>query len=130
MHRHPGPARRGRQCGFSLLEVLIALAVLALALFALSRSAALAIDASRHREEVLLASLVAENVLAEIRLGPGLPAHGEREGQQRQGGRQFHWRADISDSGMAGIRRIDIRVAMDARRHDIRASLTGFSGPL
>lgn len=127
-HPLPGARRRGR--GFSLLEVLIALAVLALALFALSRSAALAIDATRHREEVLLASLVAQNVLAEIRLGPGVPAQGEREGRQRQGAREFHWRASISDSELPGIRRIDVAVAMDPRRQDTRVRLTGFAGSL
>ncbi len=136
--RFAGPRTRPRpvcawhraEQGFSLLEVLIALAVLALALFALSRSAALAIDATRHRQEVLLAGLVAQNVLAEIRLGPGVPAQGEREGRQQQGPRQFHWRAEISDSELPGIRRIDIAVATDPRRQDVRLRLTGFAGPL
>ena len=136
-HRRPGrrpspriiaPATGRTTRGFSLLEVLIALAVLALALFALSRSAALAIEATQHREEVLLASLVAQNVLAEIRRGSGGPAQGEREGRQRQGGREFYWRANISDSELPGTRRIDIAVALDPRRHDSRVRLTGFAG--
>lgn len=119
---------RSRAGGFSLLEVLIALAVLALALFGLSRSAAVALDAAAHREEVLFASAVAANVLAEIRLADAVPAPGRREGQQRQGGRDFYWRALVAPSDLPGIMRIDIAVALDAARHDNRASLTGFAG--
>jgi general secretion pathway protein I len=117
-----------RSRGFSLLEVLIALAVLALALFALSRSAAVALESAAHREESLLAGMVAANVLAEIRLADEVPATGRREGQQRQGGRDFHWRAVVSPSDLPGIVRIDVAVAVDPQRRDRRASLTGFAG--
>lgn len=116
------------QRGFSLLEVLVALAVLALALFALSRSAGVTIQAATHREEALLAGLVAGNVLAEIRLTEISPAPGRREGQQRQGDREFYWRANIADSDVPGIRRIDIAVALDPARDDTRVRLIGFAG--
>lgn len=117
-----------RARGFSLLEVLIALAVLALALFALSRSAAVAVEAAAHREETLFASAVAANVLTEIRLAETVPAPGRREGQQRQGERDFYWRATIANSDLPGIVRIDIAVALDAARRDNRVRLTGFAG--
>jgi len=119
---------RGRALGFSLLEVLIALAVLALALFALSRTAAIAVNSAAHREETLFATAVAANVLAEIRIGEPMPSTGRREGQEKQGGRDFFWRANIVESDLPGIMRIDIFVALDPERRDSRVRLTGFAG--
>jgi general secretion pathway protein I len=124
--RRPAPVRSAG--GFSLLEVLIALAVLALALFALTRSAALAVQSTAHREETLLASVVAGNVLTRIRLAEASPAPGRREGSERQGGREFHWRAVVVESDLPGIMRIEVAVAVDPARNDSRVRLGGFAG--
>jgi general secretion pathway protein I len=126
--RRRRPVRGARSSGFSLLEVLVALAVLALALFALSRSAALAVQASAHRHETLLASVVAGNVLARIRLAESSPAPGRREGSERQGGRDFHWRVLVAESDLPGIMRIEVAVAVDVAGSDSRVRLGGFAG--
>jgi general secretion pathway protein I len=118
--------RRAR--GFTLLEVLIALAIVALVLVALVRTAGTAARALERERDVTLATWVAANVLAEQRLAGGQPPLGRREGAQRLGGREWRWQSVVQATDEPAIRRIDVRVFADAAPEDGVASLTGFSG--
>jgi general secretion pathway protein I len=113
--------------GFTLLEVLVALAVVALALLGLTRTATIEVrdfDALRERT---LAGWVAANVLEETRLGSPLPTAGRSDGRSEFAARTWRWTRDVSSTPDPAIRRVDIRVyAGDAR--DPSASLSGFAG--
>jgi len=65
-----------RSCGFTLLEVLIALLVLALALLALMRTAAVQVDNFAALRERTLAGWLAQDLLTETRLGNPFPPVG------------------------------------------------------
>ncbi|MGA8277757.1 MAG: type II secretion system minor pseudopilin GspI [Rhodanobacteraceae bacterium] len=111
--------------GFTLIEVLIALAVIALALLALSRTATVEVrdfDALRERT---LAGWVAANVLTETRLAPALPGTGSSDGRVEFAGREWRWTRDVKATPDASIRRIDLRVFLGQAR-DPSATLTGF----
>lgn len=115
--------------GFTLIEVLIALAVVALALLALTRTAALEVrdfDALRERT---LAGWVAANVLAEARIASALPSTGTSDGRVELGGRSWRWTRDVSGTPDPEIRRIDVRV-FAGESNDSVASLTGFAGAM
>lgn len=119
--------RRERQ-GFSLIEVLVALAVLALALAALVRAAGIEADSLADERERTLAQWVAANAIAETRLAPGLPTAGRRSGEVEMGGRRWRWQMQIRLANAEGIRRLDVTVldARDARQVYV---LTGFAVP-
>ena len=69
------------QRGFTLIEVLVALGIVAIALVAgLQASAALTANAQRQ-SDVLLGHMCAENVLVAIKLGKQLPSVGDRQAQ-------------------------------------------------
>jgi general secretion pathway protein I len=111
--------------GFTLIEVLIALAVVALALLGLTRTAAIEVrdfDALRERT---LAGWVAANVLAEARLS-SLPATGTSDGRVELGGRPWRWTRDVSATPDPDIRRIDVRVFAGEAKESV-ASLSGFA---
>lgn len=106
-----------RNAGFSLLEVLIALAVLALAMTALVRTAALQTRALIDARERSYAQWVASNVIAETRLSKAANRLDERKGEMELGNIRWRWKADLASSPMAGVRRIDVSVsAPDGRR--------------
>lgn len=116
---------RGCGSGFTLLEVLVALAVVAVALAALARAGSQAIEAQRSLEERTLALWVADNVLAEMRLEADL-SPGRRQGQARQGGRDWFWDALIQPTPGDELLRMDVAVHAERSRSAPIVSQTGF----
>jgi len=60
--------------GFTLIEVMVALAIIAIALSAVSRSLGLTVSNQTHLESRVLATWVAENSIVEQQLFPGKQA--------------------------------------------------------
>jgi general secretion pathway protein I len=117
-----------RSAGFTLLEVLIGLLVLALALFALVRAASSQVNAFADVRERTLAGWLAAEVLAETRLTPGFPAPGKTDGQRRFADRDWRYEVAIQSTPDATIMRLDVRVFTAADRSAPLAQLSGFRG--
>ncbi len=114
--------------GFTLLEVLIALVVLALALLALMRTAATQTDAFADLRERTLAGWLAQNVIAETRLANPLPAAGRSNGQRRFAGRDWRWELDVQSTQAPSIRRLDVRIATASAPAAPVVQMSGFTG--
>lgn len=124
--RIPNPPSRLSN-GFSLIEVLIALAVIALALLALTRTASVQVQAFDGLRERTLAGWVAANVLTDTRIASALPATGRSDGRVELAGRAWRWTREVQSTPNAEIRRIEIRV-FAAEADAASATLTGFAG--
>lgn len=118
-----------RPHGFTLLEVLVALAVVSLALVALVRAAGLSADALARERQTTLATWVAANVIADVRLGERFPAIGRSEGVMPMGTSDWYWRLEVQGSDDPAIRRLEVAVFEDPARVRPATSLTGFAGP-
>lgn len=96
--------------GFTLIEVLVALAIVAIALVAgLQATAALTNNAQRQ-SDVLLAHICAENELARLRLSKQMPGVGDSEAPCEQAGQAFTVRLKVSGTPNPSFRRIDAQV--------------------
>lgn len=103
-----------RAAGFTLIEILIAVAILAVALAATTRAASLATDGAYETRHRLLATWAAQNRVAELRARRLFPGPGLNTFDARQGGLALRIEESVSDTPNATIRRVDLAVA-DAR---------------
>lgn len=96
--------------GFTLIEILVALAILAVALAAAVRSAGVAADTTSDLKERLLAGWIAQNRVAEYAVRPLWPDIGTRQGNADQAGVQFVWRETVSGTPNPRFRRVEVQV--------------------
>lgn len=111
--------------GFTLLEVLVALVVVAVAVAALARAGSQAVDSQFHAEQRTMALWVADNVMAEMRLDPPGQS-GRRQGASPMGGRDWHWEALIQPAPGDQMLRVDVVVYAEAQRQSPILTHTGF----
>jgi general secretion pathway protein I len=96
--------------GFTLVEVLVALAILGIALSAALRAGQQGTLGFAQTRQRLLADWVAANRLAELRASHSWPDPGVNEGDAEQDSQRFHWRQTVGPTPNAQFRRVVIEV--------------------
>jgi general secretion pathway protein I len=101
--------------GFTLVEVLVALAIVAIALTAgLRATSALTLSAQRQ-QEAFLGQLCAENILIRYRLLGQLPGPGSFEETCTQAERNFLSQVRIQPTPNPNFRRLEVRMLLEGR---------------
>ena len=111
--------------GFSLLEVLVALLILAIALGALSQSYQVAINNTAHLRDKTLAQWVALNALSRLRLSQQSPSLGQLQGEAIMGRQTWYWQAQVSATDFK-IRRIQLSVYPGKAKQNALVVMDGF----
>ncbi len=121
-----GLPRNRMQPGFTLVEVLIALAIVSIALLAALRAAGQGTANVGELRARLLAGWVAENRLALHRAVADWPDTGIHRGSERQGGAEFAWREEVVATPNTAFRRVEVFVYASSGETRALAHLTGF----
>lgn len=99
-----------RDRGFTLIEVLVALAIVAVGMAAVMRTLTSSADTVFYLRDKTFAQWVALNQIANLRLSGQVPAVGNSDGDIDYAGRKWHWREEVVASEVPGIERIDVKV--------------------
>lgn len=122
---------RHRSRAFTLIEVLVALAIVALGAAAVLSALRTAIDTTTTLRERMFAEWLAENRLVEWRTSRGVVSEGTSEGTLDWGGRRWRWHQQVLDTPVEGVLRIDIEIrSADSDTSAALATLSGFRGAM
>lgn len=114
--------------GFTLIEVLVALVVIAIGLLAILAVAARSIRVASGLQERVFASWVAGNEITRLRLEPDWPPIGQSNGHVTMAHFHWIWRSSVSGTGVRDLRRVTVRVSRANQPGDTLSHITGFIG--
>ena len=99
-----------QQQGFTLIEVLVALAIVALALMAGVRVSASLTNNAQRQSDAMLAQICADNALIQLRLSQQLPSVGVTNIACEQASQTFDVALTVSTTPNPAFRRVDAQV--------------------
>jgi general secretion pathway protein I len=101
--------RRNRTSGFTLLEVLVAVAILAIAMVAILKANVQNLDSLTKSREMTTASLLAASKLAEVEAA-GAANWSESQGDFGEDYPEFSWQVETTSTEAEGLERITVIV--------------------
>jgi len=123
--RYPSPLAPRR--GFTLIEVLVSLVVVALGVAAVMTSMISAAQGTERLRERAYAEWVASNRLTEVRVAREFPSLGITEGVARMADRDWQWRQEVRATALEGVVQIVVE-ARPAGRDNWLVTMSGARG--
>lgn len=113
--------------GFTLIEVMVALAIVAFSLTAVAASMNQMIESANAMRDRTFASWIALNKVAEMRLAGVVPEVSTTSGELEYGNTDWAWEAVVSETGIENFMRVDVSVSHAGSDYVVR-TVTGFIG--
>ncbi|MBE8167388.1 MAG: type II secretion system minor pseudopilin GspI [Shewanella sp.] len=110
----------------TLLEVMVALVIFAVAAISITKSIGELIANMPILEERTYAQWVADNVLVDAKLDPVFPAVGKKEGRMEMAGKEWYWRKEAVKTTDDDFRLLRVSVSLDERYSNIIAQVNTY----
>jgi general secretion pathway protein I len=106
---------------------MVALAIVSLSLAGVAGSMGQMIDTANAMRDRTYASWIAQNKITEYRIAGVLPEVGESSGEIDYANTTWAWTADVSETGIENLMKIDVSVSHAGTEESVR-TVTGFIG--
>ncbi|EAT09208.1 type II secretion system minor pseudopilin GspI [Sphingobium sp. 10 DY56-G10] len=101
---------RQEEGGFTLLEMLVALAVFSLAALALVRLQGVTLRTAADLDSKAMGQIVARNLMVDVQTDPVPPSIGEEDGEVSNGGRRWRWSRVVKPTDDRRLLQVDLTV--------------------
>lgn len=118
---------KSKQQAFTLIEVMIALSILALSLTAMAVTVSGALNNATTLQERTYASWIAQNKIVEMRLAGVVPKVGSNSGDIEYANSDWSWQAVVEETGIENLWRLEVAISRPGSEDPIR-TVTGFIG--
>lgn len=105
-----------KQKAFTLVEVMVALAVIALGLAAVIKTVTSTTNNTIYLRDKTLAYWVAQNQISEIEVSTATPKNGFTDGQETLAGLTWHWTRKVEGTEDPDTSRVEVTVRKDKDR--------------
>jgi len=126
--RQQSSSGRARPQGFTLLEILVAVAVVAIALTAVMTEVSRDLHNTTLLRDKTLAQWVAMNTVNEWQLKKDWPGPGQHRGETEMAGQNWYWTVKVSTTDDPNVRRLDVEVSERRDAKQPRAALLAYLG--
>ncbi|HRG49456.1 MAG: type II secretion system minor pseudopilin GspI [Cellvibrionales bacterium] len=116
------------QNGFTLIEIMVALVIFAVLSITLLTRLGGDIRSQQLLEEKTLASVVAENVLSELRIKKDWSSVYASKSTVEMAGKKWDVSTTVNETGIENLRQVDVRVVDTKNKKGGSYFLTGFIG--
>lgn len=112
--------------GFTLIEVMLAVAVFAIAGTALLKASTNNLNSISYLEQKMFANWVASNRLTDVNLEKTWPPKNNLKGKVEMGGREWFWWQKVQETEDKAMRAVTIEVRLEEDAENIVTSLVTF----
>jgi len=118
---------RKKHAGFTLIEVMVALTIIAISLGALLSTSGSQANNASYLKQKTLAHWVALNELSQLNIENQFPTSGEKKGSTSMANHDWYWVRKITNiEGYGNIRSVTFTVYLDKKYQDNLTTLVGY----